>query len=365
MKIGIDSFGLDHAHSGAGSYLYNLAENLPVKDNLQYEIFGAEIDRYTYGTEQKVPFAAVNVADSKKAQNRWHLFRLNGFASSQKYDVVLCLSCALSLPLFQKYNYVVLVNDVLSESIKGYKKDILKGLKKASKLIASSNFIKDDLLKLGVEESNIAVVPIGLDHTRFYQHPIPENDIVDIKPFSIKRPYIIYPSRVSGPTKKHLELIKAFSLFKQKTSLPHRLVIAGQEDDYAQSLHKVALESNFASDIFFTGFFPYESFAELYSGAAACVVPSVSEGIGFPILEAMTSGIPVAAADAGALPEISGGNALLFNPNDINGFALAIERIVTDTLLRETLIPQGLEWSKKFSWDKTAKKVVDVLQSIQ
>ena len=86
-----------------------------------------------------------------------------------------------------------------------------------------------DLISLGIQSEKIDVIYNGLDHSYFYPHTELEGETVNISPFSIKRPFFIYASRLSGPEKKHIELIKAFSMFKKKTGLPHRLVLAGSE----------------------------------------------------------------------------------------------------------------------------------------
>ena len=239
-----------------------------------------------------------------------------------------------------------------------------KGILHAHKLIAASNFIKDDLVKLGVSADKITVIHNGIDHSLFFPKAMGEDEVLDIKPFAIKRPYFIYASRLLGPEKKHTELIQAFSLFKQKTGLPHRLVLAGSDGPYAEEVHKAALESPFASDIFITGYFPHESFPLLYRGAEACLFPSVSEGVGLPVLEAMATGLPVACAKAGALPEIAGEHVLYFDSDNTEEMALCMERLVSDANLSQKLVAGGIEWAARFSWEKTAQETLAVLQSV-
>ena len=106
-------------------------------------------------------------------------------------------------------------------------------------------------------------------------------------------------------------------MFKEKTGLPHRLVLAGEEGAYAEEVQKAAFDSSAATEIFMTGYFPREGFPELYRNSEMCVFPSVNEGVGLPVLEAMATGIPVACAKAGALPEIAGNNVLFFVSDNI------------------------------------------------
>ena len=185
-----------------------------------------------------------------------------------------------------------------------------------------------------------------------------------IKPFAIRRPYFLYASTMSSPLKRHVELIKAFEVFKRKTNLPHRLVLAGSEGQCSESIKKAAITSPYASDIFITGYFPHESFPALYAGSDGCLFPSEIEGVGLPVLEAMATGIPVACSKNGALQEIAGDKAILFDSSNIDDMAAAIEKIATDSKLRKKMIKEGIEWAKKFDWQQTADDTLEVLKSV-
>ncbi|MBQ6781872.1 MAG: glycosyltransferase family 4 protein [Treponema sp.] len=369
MKVGIDTFGCDHGRSGLGSYLNSLVQYLKNDDDVTYELFGAEIDRYTYGSENDVSYKSVSLPDSRSAERIWHLLAANRFAKKQNYDVVLYPAAAHMLPFFFGVPGVAIVNDVVSE-IFSAKKDtkheihVKHSLQNADKIIVASQCIKRDLERLGIKNEKIVVIHNGIDHSLFYPRELLSPNLVDIKPFAIQRPYFIYASRLSSPTKKHIELIKAFTLFKERTHFPHRLVLAGSEGAYSEEVHKAVFASHSASDIFITGYFPHESFPELYSGSDGCIFPSVSEGVGLPVLEAMATGVPVACSRSGALTEIAGENALYFDSDDIEQMASAMAAIVTDKALKEKLVSGGIEWSKRFSWERTAQLIKEVLLGV-
>ncbi len=372
MKIGIDTFGTEHGRSGLGSYLISLVRNLPESEDISYELFGPELDRFTFNGDRDFPFVSVATLDTEKSDLRWHKMKANSFAKKQQYDAVLYAAGSRMIPDRFKVRGVAVVNDIVSSVLSqtegfGSRHQIRAGLSRADCIIASSQYVKKDLERLKIHCRRIEVIHNGVDNTLFYPKAAEEveSNLVDIKPFAIKKPYFLYPSRINNSGKKHIELIKAFNLFKEKTGLPHRLVIAGNpSQEYGDLVHKAVFESSAASDIFITGYFPHENFPELYRNAEACLFPSVNEGAGLPVLEAMASGIPVACASAGALPEVAGKNALYFDSDNINEMAEAIERIAGDEALRSKLIKDGLEWEKRFSWEKNARATLAVLESV-
>lgn len=370
MKVGIDTFGLDHGQSGLGAYLYYLMQNLSEEEGIEYDLFGQEADRYTYKANFDTTFSSVDVSDDSRKQQKWHKRKLKKFAVQKKYDVVLYCAATQMLPKKFSAKGIAVVNDIISKLLenrkdKFFRKVCLKGLKQVDRIIAPSEYVKNDMVNLGIESSKISVIPNGIDHSIFYQHNLSEGEYVDIKPFAIKRPYIIYPTKISGPEKYHIQLIDAFDKFKARTGLPHRLVLAGSHDEYASDVQKAVLNSPFASDIFMTGFFPYKELGLLYSNAEACVFPSNLEGVGLPVIETMACGIPVACADRGAMSEISGKNVVLFNPDNIDQMSQAIEKVITDQTLRQNLSQKGLEWAQTFTWKNTAEKVLDVIKSMK
>lgn len=364
MRIAIDTLGGDHGRSGFGSYILYFISNLPKNPDIQIELFGTEEDRYTYTSGTDIPYSAIKLLDTPRALRRWYKYHANHFIKKQGYDAVIYpTACRMVPPKYKNHIGVAVINSIMSSEIADKsgkeKHQLKKGILKAQKIIAASKYIKDDLVKLGVSENRISVIHNGIDHKIFFpMADIFEDEIVDVKPFAIKRPYFVYGSTLSSPEKKHIELIKAFELFKRNTGAPHRLVLAGNDGPFAEEIHKAAFNSQFASDIFLTGFFPHENFARLYGGAEACLFPSINEGVGLPILEAMACGIPVLCSDKGALKEIGGTAPLYFNSDDIDQVATNMQKVVEETELRENMITDGIMWAKEFNWEDTVSKTI-------
>ncbi len=369
MRIGIDTFGCEHRQSGAGSYLYSLIKSLPETENDKVELFGVETDRFVYDfSKSSFSFLGLNIPDSLFAVQLWHTLFLKWFLKKQKYDVVLYPASLQNLPVSYSTPSVLVINELLSEVLKKnrnifFKYKLKKVLFRAAKIIVPSLYVKKELVAFGVTSDLIEIIHNGVDHSLFFPRKIENNEAVLIQPFSIKRPYLIYPSRIQYPEKKHVELIKAFNLFKKRTGLPHKLVLAGSEGQNASIVHKAVLDSPYVSDIILTGYFPHKNLPELFSCAEACIIPSVCESASLTVLEAMSCGIPVLCSNAGGLSEVAGPSPLYFDSDNIEEISADIEKIISDKDLAAKIVEETTEWVKRFSWDKTSARTLEVLHN--
>ncbi len=366
MKLAIDTLGCEHARSGFGAYVLYFISNLPqdLSDrNVEIELFGTEVDRYTYTSGKELAYTSIPVKDTLKAERAWHNHKIHKFIKKNGYDAVIYPALTKVLPsTFKNHVGIAIANSIVSADLENEnssdRKRIIKGLKNVQIIISASQYIKDDLVKIGIDANKITVIHSGIDHKLFFPALDLSSDLVEISPFAIKRPYFIYASSLSSPSKKHIELIKAFELFKDTSGLPHRLVLAGNNGEYAHEIHKAAFESKYATDIFLTGYFPAESISKLYCGAEACIFPSVNEGVGLPILEALACGIPVIASSKGALKEMGGTSVIYTDSDDTAETASAMQKIVTDKELREKIIFDGILWAGEFNWEKTVLSTI-------
>lgn len=368
MKVGIDVFGCDHAKSGLGSYIVNFIGNLPSDTDIEFELFGSEIDRYTYTSDNGLPYVSVHVPDELNSQRLWHRKKIKKFLKKQKYDLVIFPASESVIPKKCKIPSIIIVNTVVSSFIQNtktrYTRQLKKGLHHCTKIIASSEYIKQDLIKLGYSKNKIIIDHTGVNHNLFMPMVNLEEDVIEISPFAIKRPYFIYATRLSNDDKKHDKLIEAFEDFKETTKLPHRLVIAGDfsNPDYSEKIQRLAFTSKFSSDIFLIGFFPYNSLPKLYGGAEAFIFPSINEGVGMPVLEAMACGVPILSSKEGALKEIAGNVPKYFDSDDIKEISCLMQDVVENPKLREKMISAGIERASGFDWKKTVNKILDVIK---
>ncbi|MDR2178052.1 MAG: glycosyltransferase family 4 protein [Treponema sp.] len=373
MKVGIDSFACDSGKTGVGVYLTQLLKRIPPSGAL-FEIFGWEFDRYVYNdAAPNVEFISRCSVNGKTANSLWHLFKYREFAKSRNYDVCFFPAAhRLTAPRRSSCPTVGTIHDMaaywgrrkIRERAGPVPRLLLPGAPgRLDRIIAVSEWVKRELVELaGVKEFRIEVVPNGIDLEAFRPVPKNEESVVLIQPFSFRRPYMLCTSRIEHPITNHVRLIEAFRVFKERTRYPHRLVLAGGNGRGAETVKRAAHASPYRNDIFFTGHFPHQSLPKLYSGADIAVFPSMYDGFGPGILEAMATGVPVACARTAGLPETAEHAALYFDPLDSEDMA---DRLVTLTTNREIYREcrrLGLERVQTFSWDRCAEQTMRIIQ---
>jgi glycosyltransferase involved in cell wall biosynthesis len=173
-------------------------------------------------------------------------------------------------------------------------------------------------------------------------------------------PYLLYVGTVQ-PRKNLARLIDAFAQVAKESAAPLQLVIAGKQGWLTQAIERRAHEHGIAEQVRFTGYVDDADLPALLSGALAFVFPSLYEGFGMPVLEAMACGAPVLTSTTSSLPEVAGDAALLVDPHDTQAIAQGIARLVDDTALREQVRQQGYEHVAGFTWDRCALETLGVL----
>jgi glycosyltransferase involved in cell wall biosynthesis len=175
--------------------------------------------------------------------------------------------------------------------------------------------------------------------------------------------YILFVGNIEP--RKNLEgLIRAFSILKHRYPEPVKLVIAGQKGWKYGPVYRAAHELQLDNDIIFTGYISAEHLPAVYSMADIFVYPSLYEGFGLPLLEAMACEVPVIISNAGALPEIANEAALQLPANNIAVLAESMLQLLSDSGLRKQYIARGLARAKQFSWENTARETLNIYNSL-
>ncbi|MDR1220311.1 MAG: glycosyltransferase family 4 protein [Treponema sp.] len=374
MRIGIDTFACAGGKSAVGAYLLQLLKRIPPSGG-HYELFGWEFDRFAYKeAAPQFDFISQCSVNRRLANLSWHLFQYPKFAKKRGYAACFFPAAHKRLPNNSPCPAIGTIHDMAAYWGIRENKDPLGRiirfvfpniLRQIEKIIAVSNFVKQELIDIAkVKESRIEVVPDGIDTTVFYPRPKNVDSVVLIQPFSFRQPYILYTSRIEYPIKNHIKLIEAFDIFKERTHYPHKLILAGSESHGAEKVKAAASSATYKTDIFFPGHFPQKNLPELYSGADMVVIPSLYEGFGMGILEAMASGVPVACARAASLPETADHAALYFDPNDAEDMADRIVTLATNHAVYHNCRSLGLERVKTYSWERCAERTLGIIQAM-
>lgn len=214
-------------------------------------------------------------------------------------------------------------------------------------ITVSENTAKDVHEHLRVPREKLSPIPNGIDPALF--HP----GEGDQAPASLPRPYFLYVARFEHPGKNHVRLIEAFERFSARRP-GYALVLVGS----VWSKGEVVVEAiaSAKAKVIHQGFVTDAELRGLYKETVALIFPSLYEGFGLPILEAMACGAPVAAADRSSLPEVCGNAALLFDPEDVQSIEGALERLASDPGLRKGLRRKGEERVGSFSWKSSAER---------
>ena len=232
-------------------------------------------------------------------------------------------------------------------------------LRRALAIVADSENTKQDIVTCyDIGADRVRVIPAGYETSR-YETGI---DAQGVKKKYGLTAYLLYVGNLL-PHKNLHRLLNAFALIAKR--FPHRLVIAGRKDPrYYPALEAEARALGLEERVLFLDYVHPGELPALYAGADALVLPSLYEGFGLPVLEAMACGTPVIASRAGSIPEVAGDAGVLVDPYDVQGTAAAIEAVLSDPWVREDLRRKGLEQAKQFSWERTAAMVLEVIRGV-
>jgi glycosyltransferase involved in cell wall biosynthesis len=237
-----------------------------------------------------------------------------------------------------------------------------RALGRATRIIAVSESTRRDILELcPVDPERVVVVALGVDRSVF--RPPLQRDVAAVRSrFDIQGPYLLYLGGIE-PRKNLPALLAAFARLPEQPLL----VIAGGGVEWNPQGSNLLgdalaeLPDGVRARIRRTGYVSEPEKVALLGGAEAFVYPSLYEGFGLPVLEAMASGTPVVTSNVSSLPEVAGEAAVLVDPADPASIAGGIERILSDTPLRSRLVTAGLERAERFTWERTAAATARVL----
>jgi glycosyltransferase involved in cell wall biosynthesis len=243
-----------------------------------------------------------------------------------------------------------------------------RALERSSRILAVSHSTKRELVRaFHLPESKIRVIYNALDE-RFIREPLPADADRILERHAVNYPYVLYAGNIK-PQKNLVRLIEAFAVAKAELGSyagldKLKLLVIGDELAQHPDLRRAVIRTRLREDVRFLGFVPHPVLRVFYSRAQAFLFPSLYEGFGLPPLEAMAHGTPVLTSNVSSLPEVFGEAALLVNPENVFDIARGIRQILTEKVLRETLIERGYRLVRQYSWERAAQEVLEVYRSV-
>lgn len=271
-------------------------------------------------------------------------------------------SSCKQVPIIHDINFEHYPEDVTLKNRLYYKFFFKRFAKKASTIATISNFSRDDISKTyQINPTKIEIVYCGINPIF---KPINQVTADEIRQkYTNNCPYFVFVGSMH-PRKNILRLIEAFCLFKKTYKSNIKLVLVGAILWKSSKLKGIYDNSIYKNEIIFTGRLPDEELSHVFGSALAlCFVPTF-EGFGMPIVEAFASEVPVICSNITSMPEVAGNAALLVNPFKTSEIANAMKKVVSDSLVRETLITLGRTRALAFSWNHTAKKIGSVMNRL-
>lgn len=239
------------------------------------------------------------------------------------------------------------------------KQGMRRSLDQSDCIVTDSAFVKGEIVReLGYDADRIEVVyPAAVNEAAgvLTQHYLKEK-------WGLDKPYLLYLGTIE-PRKNLNRLIQAYEKVSRELEQPPKLVLAGGKGWKAEETHMLA-EKLAPGQVLFTGYLSAEEKKLLYRHAALFTFPSLYEGFGMPVLEAMQQGIPVVCANASSLPEVAGDCARFVEPTDVNDIAQGILELLTDPARAEELSLRGKTQAERFSWDQSAEKLMQIYQRL-
>lgn len=235
--------------------------------------------------------------------------------------------------------------------------------KRASRIIAVSDYMKKEIVRhFGVPEEKIHVIYHGV--SRYFRGAKDSKQQIRgvLEKLGVVAPYILFVGTFHK-NKNIIRLLKAFKRFKQSSELPHRLVLAGGTGQSYDEAVRTLAELKMRDYVSLLGFVAENDLPAVYTGADLFVLPSLFEGFGMPVVEAMSCGVPVIASNVTSIPEVVGDAGLLFDPYSDEEMAAAMEKVLRDRGFHAILREKGLNRAKQFTWEKAALQTLDVYKA--
>ncbi len=364
MKLGISTRGLNQGSYAISTIVLHLTRKLIELAGTKHEVFV-----YCNDPSYEKLFPTPAVKRSVRLKNRflWDHIWLPQALKKDHIDIALFMKG--TMPVFLPCKGAVIFHDLgyFDNQLRPYpffdtvymKIMMSRAAKKSSAIFTDSNYTRSEAIRLFNLDSHKANTCYQ-DCSPIYYPVTDQKQKAEIRRrHQLPSRFVFCP--VSLSTRKNLaRILKAFELVKNK--VPQDIVVTGGQASIANDIfNRISRESS--ARVHLLGHVENEDMPMLYSLADYTIYPSLLEGFGMPVLEAFRCGCPILTSNITSIPEVAGDAAYLINPYETSQIATGMVKLATDSTLRQTLIQKGFEQAKKFSWERTARIVLDSLES--
>jgi len=364
-RIGIDARKL--ADFGIGSYIRNLIESIAQRPEASQYLFRVYVPSADRGVLPELPPRFEIVEENSPGYSIAELTRFAWRLQRDRLD--LFHATHYVIPPLARARAVVTIHDIIHVLYPQFLPNraalyyarvmIRRALRRADRIITVSHNSKRDLVDyFGIAPSRIEVVYNGVAGRFRADLPRAERERVAAK-YGLPRPYLLFLGG-EKPHKNVRNVLRAFAEARRTRALPHALVLAGPMPPNRSRVEALIAALDLGPRVFRTGVVPEEDLPGLYAGADAFLYPTLYEGFGLPVAEAMACGVPVLTSSTSALQEIAGGYAYLVDPMDVDAIARGIVDLATDPARRAEFAELGKRRAADFSWDRAAGETLRV-----
>lgn len=378
MKILVEATPMLRDRSGIGQYVYRLFDSLlDIDDRNKYVGYGflffgkRFIDPYN-GRHDNLRYRLVRYFPSKV----YNVLARKAFVPPidllimTKTDITIFTNFVrTSLPLGSKS--ITFVYDLSYKTFGQFsnkknrtllEKEVPKSITHSDLIITISENSKSEIVKeYRVDPQKVAVINPAINHEEYCPRSKREINRVKHK-LKIKSGYILYTGTIE-PRKNINGILTAYENLSVELRRDYALVLAGGKGWLDEAIN-ARLNELKDLDIILTGYVDDNDLPALYSGASLFVFPSFYEGWGMPPLEAMACGVPVITSNNSSLPEVVGDAGIMVDAHDTDTLAKQVERVLTDKKLTTELVKRGLGQAAKFSWEKSAKQLQELIEEV-
>ncbi|MCP4642132.1 MAG: glycosyltransferase family 4 protein [bacterium] len=370
MRVGYDIGPIAHAPTGVGNFAYQLLKHL-LDIEADVSLTGFSASAHTPWLRElagRIPYRRIPVP-ARVMYRLWDMFprpAVDSFLGgvdvyhATNYYLPPCKHARTVLTI---YDLAFLARpELASPKIVGpFSRLVRRFARRADAVVACSEQTKKDIVRLlDVPEDRVSVVYGAVDDSVAAVEPSEARDRLR-EQYGIDSPYILFVGTLE-PRKNIPTLVEAFA--KLAKELPHQLVLVGGLGWNTEPILR-AIETGGCRDrIVRPGYVPAEDLPLFYSGADVLALPSHYEGFGLPLLEAMTCGCPVVAANNSSIPEVVGDAALMHDADDAAGLANALRRVLTEDSLADALRERGRARALEFTWLRAAEQTMDVYRRV-